>query len=127
MLPEYQTTIIHCKKFPFRNFNFHLFLYWLLPFGNVSCFFWNPQSTWNSKNWGKTPKWTRKCLIDYFNKIHQKEVEINTAIKIINQLEGQFNQDQVLIDYYWELVQFYHQQRLETITDFHKYLDQFDN
>ena len=69
----------------------------------------------------------KKVCSDYFNKIHQKELEINSAIKIINQLEGQFNQDQVLIDYYWELVQFYHQQRLETITDFNKYLDQFDN
>ena len=76
---------------------------------------------------GKDSKMDKKVCSDYFNKIHQKEVEINTAIKIINQLEGQFNQDQVLIDYYWELVQFYHQQRLETITDFHKYLDQFDN
>ena len=76
---------------------------------------------------GKDSKMDKKVCSDYFNKIQQKEVEINTAIKIINQLEGQFNQDQVLIDYYWELVQFYHHQRLETITDFYKYLDKFDN
>ena len=38
---------------------------------------------------GKDSKMDKKVCCDYFNKIHQKEVEINTAIKIINQLEGQ--------------------------------------
>ena len=67
---------------------------------------------------GKDSKMDKKVCSDYFNKIHQKEVEINTAIKVINQLEGQFNQDQVLIDYYWELVQFYHQQNFKPLQIF---------